>query len=203
MKVKEVEKLLNIGDQYTIIKLEEREEDKKVKKIIYIESKNKKSKCPSCGNYTKSIHDKLKPIELKHLKIFEQDSKINIIKKRFICHECNKKFTEELDLNQKGKILSNKLIQKILKDLLDYNLTIKYIGNNNGVSAGIVRKILKEAMSEYPEQVRLLPRVISFDEFKADTDYGKYAFIMNDPIHRKVLDVLPSRKKEYLIQYLL
>lgn len=201
MKVKEVEKLLRIGDQYTIIKIEEREEDKKMKKIIYIESKNKKAKCPNCGNYTKSIHDKLKPIELKHLKIFEQDSKINIIKKRFICHECNKKFTEKLDLNQEGKILSNKLIQKILKDLLDYNLTIKYIGNNNGVSPGIVRKILKEAMSEYPEQVRLLPRVISFDEFKADTDYGKYAFIMNDPIHRKALDVLPSRKKEYLIQY--
>jgi transposase len=46
-----------------------------------------------------------------------------------------------------------------------------------------------------------LPKVISFDEFKADTDEGKYAFILNDPIHKKVLDVLPSRKKERLIQY--
>lgn len=41
-------------------------------------------------------------------------------------------------------------------------------------------------MSEYPEHVRNLPRVISFDEFKADTCEGKYAFIINDPIHRKV-----------------
>ena len=33
------------------------------------------------------------------------------------------------------------------------------------------------------------------DEFKADTNKVKYAFILNDPIHKKVLDVLPNRKK--------
>lgn len=61
--------------------------------------------------------------------------------------------------------------------------------------------MLKNAMNEYPEYVKNLPRVISFDEFKADTNKGKYAFIVNDPIHRKALDILPERKKEYLIQY--
>jgi transposase len=192
---------LNIGKQYKIIKIEKREEDKKMKKIIYIESKNKKVKCPNCENYTSSVHDKLKPIELKYLKIVGYDCKINVIKKRFICHKCNKKFTEKLDLNQKGKTISNKLEQKILLDLLDYNLSIKYIARTNGVSSGAVRKILENAMSSYPEQVKLLPRVISFDEFKADTSEGKYAFILNDLIHRKALDVLPSRKKEYLNQY--
>lgn len=56
-------------------------------------------------------------------------------------------------------------------------------------------------MSEYPKHIKNLPRVISFDEFKADTKSGKYAFVMNDPIHRKCLDILPDRKKESLIQY--
>ena len=93
--MKEVEQLLNIGNQYKIIKFEERKEDKKMIKIIHVESKNKKAKCPKCGNYTNSIHDKLSPIELKYLKIVEYDCKINIIKKRFICHNCNKRFTEE------------------------------------------------------------------------------------------------------------
>ena len=46
-----------------------------------------------------------------------------------------------------------------------------------------------------------LPRVISFDEFKADTNDGKYAFVLNDPILKRVLDILSSRKKEYLIKY--
>lgn len=58
-----------------------------------------------------------------------------------------------------------------------------------------------DIISGIPKYVYNLPRVISFDEFKADTKEGKYAFILNDPIHKKVLDILPSRKKEHLIQY--
>lgn len=170
-------------------------------KVIHIESKNKRQKCPKCHEYTNSVHDKLKPIELKYLKVIEQDTKINIIKKRFICHKCKIKFTEDVNLNNKGKTISNRLEQKILKNLLNYNLSLKYIAQENNVSSGTVRNILENAMSEYPKQTRLLPRVISFDEFKADTEEGKYAFILNDPIHKKTLDVLPSRKKEYLIQY--
>lgn len=198
--MKEVEKLLKLED-YKVIKIEERSEKKEMKKIIYLESKNKKVKCPKCGEFTNSIHDKLKPIELKYLKIGEYNTKINIVKKRFICHKCKKKFTEEVSLNNKGKSISNKLEQKILKDLLNYNLSISYIAKENKVSADSVRNILKKAMSEYPKYIKNLPRVISFDEFKADTNKGKYAFIVNDPIHRKAIDILPERKKEYLIQY--
>ena len=198
--MKEIEKLLNLKE-YKILKVEERKEGVKMKKIIYVESRENKGKCPICGEYTKSIHDKLKPMEIKYLKILEQEVKINIIKKRFICHKCNKRFTEKLTLNAKGKTISTKLEQKILKDLLNYNLSLKYIAESNSVSPGTVRIILENAMNEYPDYLKNLPRVISFDEFKADTKEGKYAFIINDPIHRKVLDILPKRKKEYLIQY--
>lgn len=196
----DLEKILKL-ENYKIIKIEERSEKNKMIKIIYVESKNKKDKCPVCQEYTNSIHDKLKPIEIKYLKVIEQDTKVNIIKKRFICHKCKKKFTENVDLNGKGKTISNKLEQKVLKDLLNYNLSIKYIAETNNISSYTVRNILLNAMSEYPEYVKNLPRVISFDEFKADTTEGKYAFILNDPIHRKALDVLPERKKEYLINY--
>lgn len=198
--MKELEKILRL-ENYKIIKIEERSDNKKMIKIIYVESKNKKDKCPVCNEYTSSVHDKLKPIEVKYLKVIEQDTKVNIVKKRFICHKCNKKFTEHLDLNGSGKTISNKLEQKVLKDLLNYNLSIKYIAESNNISSDSVRNILLNAMSEYPDYVKNLPRVISFDEFKADTSEGKYAFILNDPIHRKALDILPERKKEYLIQY--
>jgi len=72
---------------------------------------------------------------------------------------------------------------------------------NNNVDENTVRHILEEAMENHPEHLRLLPRVISLDKFKADTNEGKYACIINDPIHKKALDILPNRKKEYLIQY--
>ena len=78
-KLKEIEKLLNL-EEYKILKIEERQEEGKMKKIIYVESKKRKEKCPICGEYTKSIHDKLKPIEIKYIKIVEQETKINVAK---------------------------------------------------------------------------------------------------------------------------
>lgn len=80
-------------------------------------------------------------------------------------------------------------------------MSIKYISESNNISSFSVRRILEIAMKDYPEHITNLPKVISFDEFKADTKEGKYAFVLNDPIHRKCLDILPQRKKEYLIQY--
>ena len=151
--MKDLEKILRL-ENYKIIKIEERSEKEKMVKIIYVESKNKKDKCPICNEYTSSIHDKLKPIEVKYLKVIEQDTKINIVKKRFMCHKCKKQFTENVDLNQKGKTISNKLEQKVLKDLLNYNLSIKYIAETNNISSYTVRKILENAMSEYPTYVK-------------------------------------------------
>ena len=189
-----LEQVLNLKD-YKITSVNEVKEGNKLIKVISVISKNNKQMCPICNEYTSSVHDTLKPIELKYLKLFEQDTRILITKKRFICHKCKKKFTEEVDLNNRGKTISNKLEQKILKDLLNYNLSIACIAKDNGLSPETVRKIFEQAMSNYPKHIINLPIVLPFDEFKADTDCGKYSFVLNDLIHRKYLDVLPERKK--------
>lgn len=89
----------------------------------------------------------------------------------------------------------------MLKDLKQYNLSLKYIAEENNISDNTVRNILKKHIKDYSKNVINLPKVISFDEFKSDTREGKYAFVLNDPIHKETLDVLSNRKKEYLIQY--
>lgn len=199
--MKEVKKLVGLGNDYKITRIEEMKENNKLCKYVYVEKVTKKERCPICNEYTKSIHDKLKPIKLKYVKAFEYTTYLIVTKRRFICHKCNKKFTESVVLNEENKSISTKLEQKILKDLLEYNLTLKYIAKENNVSDNTVREILTKTMADYPEHRRLLPRVISLDEFKADTNKGKYACIINDPIHKKTIDVLPTRKKDDLIQY--
>jgi len=74
--VNDLEKILKL-ENYKIIKIEERSGNNKMIKVIYVESKNKKDKCPICNEYTSSIHDRIKPIEIKYLKVIEQDTKIN------------------------------------------------------------------------------------------------------------------------------
>ena len=188
-------------NKYKVESIKEIKEKGQIIKLIGIKCISKRHRCPKCNKFTSSVHDTLKPITLKHNDVFGYKSKIILTKRRFICHKCNKKFTEPTSLNQSKCNVSNGVKKKIRKDLLNYNLSMKYIAEVNNVSDVEVRNELKIMMKDYPEFPNSLPRVISFDEFKADTNYGKYAFIMNDPIHKKTLDVLPSRKKEYLINY--
>ena len=73
----------------------------------------------------------------------------------------------------------------MIEDLKNYNLSFKYIAESNGVSTYTVRKQLLKATSNY-DRLKTLPEVISFDEFKADTNKGKYAFVINDPIKKDI-----------------
>ena len=192
---------MGLDGGYKVIKVEERKEGKVIAKFIYVGTTSKKCKCPKCGKHTKSVHDRLKSMTLKYVKAFEFITYIVLIKRRFICHGCKYKFTEQVTIQRENKNISNKVEQKVLKDLKQYNLSLKYIAEENNISDNTVRNILKEHTKDYPKNIINLPRVISFDEFKADTKEGKYAFVLNDPIHKETLDVLSNRKKEYLIQY--
>lgn len=168
---------------------------------VEIENKNKKVRCPECNKFTSSVHSKLKPIRSVYLDACGSNVDLIIHKKRYHCYNCGKIFTEIININTRNGNISNKVKIQIRKDLLNYNLSIKNIAEKNRVSKYIVENELLEIESGLPEHVINLPRVISFDEFKADTREGKYAFILNDPIHKDVLDILPERKKERLIQY--
>lgn len=91
-----------------------------------------------------------------------------IYKRRFHCYNCNKIFTEEMNLNTKNGSISNKEKIKIRKDLMDYNLTIEAIAKKNHVSKYIVRKELDEATDLIQKYRKNLPSMISFDEFRAE-----------------------------------
>ena len=168
---------------------------------VDIENRKKKVRCPICNKFTSSVHDKLKPIKSVYLDSCGSKVDLIIYKKRYHCYYCNKIFTEELNINTSKGNISNKVKIQIRKDLLNYNLSLKYIAEKNRVSITVVENEMLDIISGMPKYVINLPRVISFDEFKADTKEGRYAFILNDPIHKKVLDILPNRKKEYLLQY--
>ena len=47
-----------------------------------------------------------------------------------------------------------------------------------------------------------LPRVFAIDEFKGNTGNIKYQCIVTDPASGRVLDILPERSQQYLIDYL-
>lgn len=200
--MKEVKELLGFkNNKVKVINILEIKEKNKTLQEITLIGTVKKVKCPKCNKYTSSIHDRLKPVSIKFNKVAEQDCRLVLVKRRFICHKCNKKIVEDLNINDSKKTISNRLEIKIRQDLLKPNFNIKQIADDNNVSHNCVRNILKNAMNNYPDHLKTLPEIISLDEFKADTNEGKYACVVNDPIRKRILDVLSSRKKEYLLSY--
>lgn len=141
---------------------------------VSIENKKKKVRCSYCNKFTSLVHSKLKTIRSKYLDSFGLTG-----------YNCDKIFTEELNMNTSNGNISNKLKIQIRKDLLNYNLSFKYIAEKNRVSLPTIENEMFDIISCIPEHIINLPKVISFDEFKADTNEGKYAFIINDPIHKK------------------
>lgn len=198
----EVKELMGLAEHNVkVLEISEETINKEKVRVITIIGKTVRVKCPICLKYTSSVHDKLKPMQIKYLKMAEQKTIIKLIKRRFICHNCKKKITEELDINKYKSNISNQLEIKVRKDLLNYNLSITYIAQENNISDVEVRNILLDAMANYPDNVKILPEVISIDEFAAHTSYGKYALIINDPIKKRTIDILPNRRKNYLISY--
>lgn len=198
----EVKELLGLrNNKVKVLSVEEKQEGKEKVQIITLKGMVNKIRCPICNKYTKSVHDELKPIKIKYNKVVDRKCYLILLKRRFICHKCKKKIVEDLGINLNKRTISKSLEIKIRKDLLKPNFNIKQIAEDNNVSHNCIRTILKSAMDDYPEYLRTLPQVISLDEFKADTAYGKYACVVNDPIKRKILDVLPTRRKEYLMSY--
>ena len=74
----------------------------------------------------------------------------------------------QVTIQRENKNISNKVKQKVLKDLKQYSLSLKYIAEENNISDNTVRNILKEHMKDYQKNAINLPRVISFGEFKAN-----------------------------------
>ena len=192
MRKDELRKILKLKESLNIIKIED--EDNKL--LVSIRSNKKKVRCPYCNEFSSKIHDYLKPTRVDYLSIYEKPVYLIVYKRRFECSKCKKSFTEDLGLTNKKCNVSQLTKQSILKDCMDRNKTIKQIAYDNNVSD-------LEAVKKYPDTITNLDEVISFDEVSTYTSEGVYSFLLNDPIHRYTLDILKSRKKDFLIEYFL
>ena len=197
----DIRKILNLEDWIDIMKIERKVEESNSVKYIHIKSNKKKARCPKCNKFSKKIHDYLKPNKITYLKNSEEETYLIVYKRRFECDICKKSFTEDIGINGLRNKISHKTKQKILKLCMDRDKTINSIAKETNTSETLVRKTFLEATKNYPDYVETLPEIISFDETSTHTKEGIYSFILNDPIHKITLDILPKRNKDYLINY--
>ncbi|MGN1299360.1 MAG: ISL3 family transposase [Candidatus Scatovivens sp.] len=203
MKKEDAKILLNLDNNINVVKIEKKQEGKVNVNYVHVKSKRKKARCTHCNNFSSKIHDYLKPSKITYLKSAENFTYLIVYKRRFYCNKCKKSFTENLGLSSNGCFVSNKVKQLVLKKCMDRDMTLEAIALECNISVDLVRKIFLEAAKNIPDNVETLPEIISFDEVSTKTKEGLYSFVLNDPIHKITLDILPNRKKDFLIKYFL
>lgn len=188
-------KLLGIQG-FEVKKVEESE-----KKInISIETKAKLHSCPSCKSTTKKIHDYRKQ-KVQHIPINGITTYLILNKRRYVCKHCGKRFYEKYSFLQKCFRKSNAVFYKIVDDLKQLK-NFKTIAKDNSVSAPtVVRYLTYQIYLTGKNVVSTLPKHIGIDEFKGNCNKTKYQFHIFDLDTHQTIDILESRKYDFLERY--
>jgi len=165
--------------------------------VLHVEMKRRVHECPACRTLTQQVHD-YRIQRVKDSPIHGKSVVWIYRKRRYRCPCCGKRFYERNYLLPKWHRITNRLVALGL-DLLGTKQSQTEIGHSLGVSASSVCRWLQLRDYGRPQK---LPRVLSIDEFKGNTEYGKFQCILTSPLEKKVLDVLPTRNSAELSQYL-
>lgn len=162
---------------------------------FFLETKPSLHTCPHCSSQTKRIHD-YRSQEIKDLPFQLKHTILILRKRRYLCTCCGKKFIEHYDFVARYQQRTKRLTFKIL-DLLRDTKSLKSVANELNLSINTVMRVVDTV--SYP--VPSLPSCLSIDEFKGNTDAGKYQCILVDGAKNRVLDILLDRKQADLCEY--
>ena len=152
--------------------------------------------CPFCGSVSYIRHGYTER-KLKHVKVFGYNSIILYKQCRFLCKDCMKSFNEECKIARKSSRLTTQLRSDILFECKEKQ---SFLSASKRLNISIT-SVLNEFKNNIAIPRKKLSRIICIDEFKANTEYGKFAFIIGDPVSGEILDILAYRTQEQIYYY--
>ena len=160
---------------------------------IHIELPRKEHTCPACGAVTDRVHDyrmqTIKDVPLA------RNTFLHLRKRRYRC-DCGKRFFERNTFLPRYYRVTSRLVAEIIH-AFEKVVSAKEIGSRFNVSGVTAMRYFRCVNFK----LKQLPEVVSLDEFKGNSGGQKYNSIVADPQNRKVIDILPNRYENDLIQY--
>ncbi len=167
--------------------------------VLYVSLPIKTHKCPQCNEGTIKVHD-YRLQKVKHLKWFERLTILFYKRRRYAC-KCGKRFSEECPFVAKYQRYTKEWNQ-VARIRSIKAKTFKEAGEVLGTSSStIIRRFQSVAKEQLVSGVRL-PKVIAIDEYKGDTDAGKFQLIIANAETHEPIDILPNRRKDTIKDYL-
>lgn len=153
--------------------------------------------CPDCGNSTSYIHDYRQQL-IKDIPAFGVPVTLNYRRRRYRCPHCGKCFSERHPFVPKYHRMTSRLVANII-DMLRSEYSFTSVSKAVDLSVSTVIRVFDTIHIPKPQK---LPHVFAIDEFKGNTGDAKYQCIITDPASKRVLDILPDRSQNSLIDYL-
>lgn len=162
--------------------------------------RNPNAVCP----YDNSHHVKSNGYYTRHIVISDrlfEDTVVYLKVPRYYCKDCHKSFSEDFHLAPAGKTISYETVIKVMDLLKSPHMTFREAAQLTGISESSVVRIFDEHC-HIPR--RTFPEAVCVDEVYSPGSYfedSDYVCIFYDFYERKIIDVLPSRTKNYLHNY--
>jgi len=156
--------------------------------------------CPDCGN----THTTIKGYQLKVIRhgiLSDRNFLIHYHARRYKCSICKRTWYEPNPFCYKAMKISALTVQNVLRDLKGQSETFASVARRYHISP-------TSAASIFDQHVRMprlpLPEYQCWDEayaFHHQGEKSKYVFTILDYQSQTPVDILPSRRQEYLISY--
>ena len=174
-------------------------EEKEIGMVIHLEMPHQPQCCPVCGQMTTQIHD-YRLQKIKHLKWFERTTYLFYKRRRYRC-ACGKRFAETVPFIERYQRFSKEGNQALRLRAIKAK-TFKEAAEVMGTSSTTVIRRFEEVAKKELQAGVVLPKVIAIDEYKGDTNEGKFQLIIANAETREPLDILRNRRKETIKAYL-
>jgi transposase len=161
------------------------------------------SVCPDCGQVSSQVHDYPKQRTIRDTPIRGSQTVLVFDSRRFDCERCQSSFTEPI----RDVVPDCTYTYRLMVELADprRKQDVATLAATYGLGYKLVESILLkaaqakvEARAEAPLQVRQL----GIDEISNRKGQGNYVLVLTDLQRRILLDVLPDRKQQSLMDWL-
>lgn len=169
------------------------------KYALFIEMPKRSHVCPACQSITSKVHD-YRIQKINHLKWFERLTVLYYKRRRYVC-SCGKRFSEKTSFIERYQRFSKEWNQAI-QILAVKSPTFKSIAEKMGTSSSTVIRRFDQVAEQQLVSGVTLPKAIAIDEYKGDTNAGKFQLIIANAETHEPIDILPNRRKDTIKHYL-
>jgi transposase len=157
--------------------------------------------CPQCLEATNQIHEK-KDRCVRHLDIWGMKTLVHFPQRRFYCDICGRPFTENLDWIDAKRRQTNHFEIHIY-ERVKHKTPRKQVALQEGLHEATVLNIFKRQAKRAARRVDSRPmRIMGADEISLRKGHKQYALVISDLERRRVVAVLPNRRKKTLEEWL-